>query len=91
MKDKDLISYHSRMDRPVPGEGLLTDPENPMPWERPTRFSSVIEASEFIFSEITNEDLYPVILDEWKIKYLLWILFVLHCLKVLQMDYGLLI
>ncbi len=63
MKDKDLISYHSRMDRPVPGEGLLTDPENPMPWERPTRFSSVIEASEYIFSEFTNEDLYPVILD----------------------------
>ena len=32
MKDKELITYHSRMDRPVPGEGLLTDPNNPYPY-----------------------------------------------------------
>lgn len=51
------------MDRPVPGEGLLTDPNNPMPWERPARFSSVVQASEYIFEQFTNEDLNPVILD----------------------------
>ena len=63
MKDKELITYHSRMDRPVPGEGLLNDPENPMPWERPAQFSSVARASEYIFGELTQEDLNPVILD----------------------------
>tara|TARA_R100000656_G_scaffold89437_1_gene65244 strand:+ start:136 stop:693 length:558 start_codon:yes stop_codon:yes gene_type:complete len=63
MKDKELIAHHSRMDRPVPGEGMLTDPANPMPWESPPRFSSVIQASEYIFGQFVDEDLNPVILD----------------------------
>lgn len=51
------------MARPTPGEGLTSDPDNPWPWERPPRFTSVNLASEYMFSEFTSEDMYPVILD----------------------------
>ena len=63
MQDPQLISYHSRMDRAIPGEGLMSDPENPWPWEKPPRFTSVIEASEYIFSQFIDDDLNPIILD----------------------------
>lgn len=63
IKDKELLNYDSKMSRPVPGESLTGDPDAPRPWENPPRFSSVVEASEFIFGEFTDEDLYPVILD----------------------------
>jgi len=63
IKDKDLLSFDSKMSRPVPGESLTSNPDAPWPWENPPRFSSVVEASEFIFGEFTDEDLHPVILD----------------------------
>jgi hypothetical protein len=63
IKDEELLKFYSKMSRPVPGEGLMGDPDTPKPWETPPKFSSVIEASEFIFSEFTDDDLYPVILD----------------------------
>ena len=63
MQDPQLISYHSRMDRPIPGEGLMSNPENPWPWETPPRFTSVMKASEYIFSQFIEEDLNPIILD----------------------------
>ena len=63
MEDKENIDFYSRMDRPIPGEGLLTDPESPWPWEKPPRFTSVLQASEFIFDELIDEDLNPIILD----------------------------
>ena len=63
MEDKENIDFYSRMDRPIPGEGLLTDPESPWPWEKPPRFTSVLQASEYIFDELIDEDLNPIILD----------------------------
>jgi len=63
IKDKEMSKFDSKMSRPVPGESLTGDPDSPKPWETPPRFSSVVEASEFIFGEFTDEDLHPVILD----------------------------
>ena len=63
MEDKENINFYGRMDRPIPGEGLLSDPKSPWPWESPPRFTSVLQASEYIFDELIDEDLNPIILD----------------------------
>ena len=61
--DKELINFHSRLDRPIPGEGLTSDPKSPWPWEKPPAYVSVIRASEHIFEKLTDEELHSVILD----------------------------
>ena len=47
--NEDFIKYNSKMDRPIPGESLTNDPENPYPWEKPTEFTNVVKASEYLF------------------------------------------
>ena len=61
--DKELINFHSRLDRPIPGEGLTSDPKSPWPWEKPPAYVSVMRASEHIFEKLTDEELHSVILD----------------------------
>ena len=61
--DKELIDFHSRLDRPIPGEGLTSDPKSPWPWEKPPAYVSVIRASEHIFEKLTDEELHTVVLD----------------------------
>ena len=63
MDDKKIINFYSRMDRPIPGEGLTSNPDSPWPWEKPPRFTSVIEASEYMFDEFIDEDMYPMLMD----------------------------
>lgn len=61
--DTEFLSLQRKMSRPVPGEGLLSNPETPWPWENPPKFSSVLKASEYMFSEFTSDELYPILLD----------------------------
>lgn len=61
--DKELIDFHSRLDRPIPGEGLTSDPKSPWPWEKPPAYVSVMKASEHIFEKLTDEELHTVVLD----------------------------
>ena len=44
--------------RPVPGQSLTTDPENPAPYERPPKYTSVHEASEDIFGYLIQPEVY---------------------------------
>ena len=62
IKDINVTEFQSKMSRAIPGEGLLGNPEDPWPWEKPPAFSSVVRASEYIFSEFTKEELYPELL-----------------------------
>lgn len=61
--DADFLNLQSKMSRPVPGEGMLSDPETPWPWESPPKFTSVLKASEYMFTEFTSDELYPILLD----------------------------
>ena len=63
MQDPQLISYHSRMDRAIPGEGLMSDPENPWPWEQAPQFTEQNDVLEYYFDLFTSEDVYERILD----------------------------
>lgn len=48
----------TQLGRPIPGQSLTSDPNNPAPYERPPEFTSVHEASEFIFSKLIEEETY---------------------------------
>lgn len=49
--------------RPIPGQSLTSDPENPAPYERPPQYTSVHEASEDIFEGLIEEQTYLEILN----------------------------
>ena len=44
--------------RPIPGQSLTTNPDDPQPYERPPQYTSVHEASEDIFSKLIEEETY---------------------------------
>ena len=52
----------SQMKRPIPGEGMSNDPENPYPFEQAPEFAVHREALEYLFVTITDEDKYVDIL-----------------------------
>lgn len=56
--NEEYVKVVTQMGRPIPGQGLTTDPDNPAPYERPPQFSSVHEASEFIFGKLIEEETY---------------------------------
>jgi len=44
--------------RPVPGQSLTTDPENPAPYEKPPEFTSVHAAARDIFDYLVQPEVY---------------------------------
>ena len=52
----------SQMKRPIPGEGMSNDPENPYSFEQAPEFSVHREALEYLFVTITDEEKYTDIL-----------------------------
>jgi hypothetical protein len=48
----------TQLGRPIPGQSLTADPDNPAPYEKPPQFTSVHEASEFIFEKFIDEETY---------------------------------
>ena len=49
--------------RPVPGESLTNDPEQPWPWEGQPRFSDMNDALEYFFDKFTEEELFEDLMD----------------------------
>ena len=43
---------------PIPGSSLTSDPNDPAPYEQPPEYVNVHEASEWLFSELIEEDRY---------------------------------
>ena len=54
--------YKVAFNRPIPGESLTRDPDDPLPCEKPAEYSTVKEASEWIFEQITSEESYEEII-----------------------------
>lgn len=49
--------------RPIPGQSLTTDPENPAPYEKPPKFTSVHEASRSIFEYLIEPETYSQVME----------------------------
>lgn len=58
MLNEELLQLQRTAKRPIPGQSLTNDPNNPAPFERPPKYASVHEASEFIFSRMILEENY---------------------------------
>ena len=56
--NQDYMNVLANTGRPIPGQSLTTDPDNPAPYEQPPKFTSVHEASEHIFNNLIKEENY---------------------------------
>ena len=53
--DEESMKELATMDRPMPGESLTNDPDNPMPFEGPPQYTELREALEAIFDKLIDE------------------------------------
>lgn len=56
--NQQLADVMINKGRPIPGQGLTTDPDSPAPYEKPPEYTTVHEASEFIFGKLIERDFY---------------------------------
>ena len=49
--------------RPIPGQSLTSDPNNPAPYEQPAEYTSIHEACEFLFSNFIEEETYVTLMS----------------------------
>ena len=56
--NEQYIKAVTQTGRPIPGQSLTSNPDNPAPYEKPPEFTSVHAASEFIFSKLIEEETY---------------------------------
>ena len=51
------------LNRPIPGQSLTTDPENPNPWEKPPEFVNLDEGLRYLLEVITQKEVYASLMD----------------------------
>jgi len=51
-----------KMQRPIPGQSLTRDPENPLPFEQPPKFVDKTDALEYLFSSFVEEKKYEALM-----------------------------
>ena len=52
----------SRLERPMPGQSLTNDPENPAPYEKPPQYTQLADALDYYFATFTEEGTYEKLL-----------------------------
>ena len=57
------VSSRVTLNRPIPGQGLTTDPDNPMPWEKPPEITDLGEGLQYIFGLLIEPENYIPIMD----------------------------
>lgn len=56
--DPRMLEGLQGMERPIPGQSLTNDPDNPAPFEKAPKHSNVRKAQEDIFEKIIQEEVY---------------------------------
>tara|TARA_R110002012_G_scaffold308042_2_gene514000 strand:+ start:336 stop:890 length:555 start_codon:yes stop_codon:yes gene_type:complete len=51
------------MDRPIPGQSLTNDPDNPLPFEKIPDYNDIPSAIDWIFLELTEPDAFHGVVD----------------------------
>jgi len=60
--NQDGINALVNTGKPIPGQSLTNDPDQPYPWEGPPQFTDFKEALNFIVDELLEEEIYvPII------------------------------
>ena len=63
MQKEEFLKFRSQMKAPIPGQSLTNDPESPAPYEKAPRFTSVHDASLYLWSEITDPEMYIPVME----------------------------
>ena len=61
--DPEIMQVAGSMQRPVPGQSLTNDPENPYPFEKPPKFTNLKQAQQEIATKLMEEDTYEVVMN----------------------------
>ena len=51
------------LNRSIPGQGLTTDPDSPMPWEQTPEYTDLDEGLQYIFGLLIDPENYVPIMD----------------------------
>ena len=51
------------LNRSIPGQGLTTDPDSPMPWEQSPEYTDLDEGLQYIFGLLIDPENYVPIMD----------------------------
>jgi len=51
------------LNRSIPGQGLTTDPDSPMPWEQAPEYTDLEEGLQYIFGLLIDPENYVPIMD----------------------------
>ena len=63
INNEEFRKFATRTKRPIAGQSLTDDPENPWPWERPPRFTTKEEGIDFFASLFTDEEVFPTLME----------------------------
>ena len=61
--EEEFQKHRASGKRPIAGQSLANDPENPAPYEKPPRFTSVHEASEYLWESFIEPDIYKNLME----------------------------
>lgn len=59
---QEYIDIQANMGSSIPGQSLTNDPENPAPYEQAPKFTTVNEASKYLWDYLTEEEHYATIM-----------------------------
>ena len=62
MFEDDYNAQRAKMGRPIPGQSLTNDPENPAPYEQAPEMTNVHEASIYLWDFVTEEKTYAALM-----------------------------
>ena len=50
------------MQGPIPGQSLTNDPANPAPYEQAPKFTNIHEANQYLWTYVTDAEIYPALM-----------------------------
>lgn len=57
--DEQYLKTIATGSRPIPGQSLTSDPNSPAAYEQAPEFTTINEASEYLFEKFIDEEVYP--------------------------------
>jgi len=61
--NKDILDINLQGKFPIPGQALTVDPDNPMPHDRPPRYTNLHEAFQQIFEKTIEDENYTNVIS----------------------------
>lgn len=62
----DHLNALTKVGAPIPGESLTNSPDNPMPWEGPSKHSELAPAIDQIITELCTPEIYHPVVDSMR-------------------------